>query len=178
MFIMDTKFPNQEFYVWLVHLQGICDNRSWKRASLQIMIFVCVCTTWGIVELNMRFEAWRTRNILNGECLFHLSYLITHMAYLCTQWTPHVQNKYFMFDCWIYRPFVVNRSWKHDSPNNVIRICLLDMRRSWIKNAFWSVNKKKWRKWWKFVSPSLSNTSYGLPVLTMHTTCPNQVFYV
>jgi hypothetical protein len=28
-------------------------------------------------------------------------------------------------------------------PNNDIRICLLDMKHSWIKKAFWEVNKKK-----------------------------------
>jgi hypothetical protein len=90
-------------------------NRSWKRDSLQIMIFVCVCSTWGMVELKRRFETWISRNNVNGVSLFHLSYLITLMAYLCSQWTPNVQMKYFMFDCSIYRLFVPNTSWKRDS---------------------------------------------------------------
>jgi hypothetical protein len=73
---------------------------------------------------------------------------------------------------------VLNRGWKRDSPNNDIRICLLEMRHSWTKNAFWDVNNKKWRKWCKYVSPFIFNNTYGLPVLTMDTKCPNEVFYV
>jgi hypothetical protein len=38
---------------------------------------------------------------------------------------------------------------------------------------------KVWnKKWCKFVSPSLLNNTYGLPVLTMDTKYPNQIFYV
>jgi hypothetical protein len=40
------------------------------------------------------------------------------------------------------------------------------------------VNNKKWRKWCKFVSPFLFNNTYGLPVLTIDTKSPNQVFNV
>jgi hypothetical protein len=46
--------------------------------------------------------------------LLHLPYLITLMAYLCSQRTPSVQIKYFMFDWSIYRLFVLNRGWKRD----------------------------------------------------------------
>jgi hypothetical protein len=49
-------------------------NRGWKRDSLQIMIFVFLCSTWIIFELITRFEAWITRNDVNGVCLF--SFLI------------------------------------------------------------------------------------------------------
>jgi hypothetical protein len=90
-------------------------NRGWKRDSLQFMIFVNVCSTWSVVELKTRFETWITRNDVNCICLFHLSYLITLMSYLCSQWTPNVQIKYIMSDCSIYRQFVLNRSWKRDS---------------------------------------------------------------
>jgi hypothetical protein len=62
--------------------------------------------------------------------LFTLSYLITLMAYLCSKRTPNVQIKYFMFDWSSYRLFVLNRSWKRDAPNNIIRIWLLDIRHS------------------------------------------------
>jgi hypothetical protein len=54
---------------------------------------------------------------------------------------------------------VLNRGWKRDSPNNDIRICLLDMRLSSTKNAFWDVNSKKCRKWCKFFSPLLCNNT-------------------
>jgi hypothetical protein len=95
-------------------------NRCWKRDSFQIMIFVNVCSTWGIIELKKRFETWITRNYVNGLILFHLSYLITHMAYLCSQWAPTVQIKYFMFVWSIYSICVLNRSWKCDSLQKMI----------------------------------------------------------
>jgi hypothetical protein len=49
---------------------------------------------------------------------------------------------------------------------------------SWTKNAFWGVSYMKWRKCSKFVSLFLFNNTYGLPVLSMNTNGPNQVFYV
>jgi hypothetical protein len=64
------------------------------------------------------------------------------------------------------------------SPNDKIRKYLHDMKHSWSENVFWDVNNKKLRKWCKFVSHFLFNNSYGLPVLTMETKCPNQIFYV
>jgi hypothetical protein len=64
------------------------------------------------------------KKCVNGLSLFILSYLITLMAYLCSQWTRNAQMKYFLFDWSICRPF---------SPNNDIRICLLDIRHSWTK---------------------------------------------
>jgi hypothetical protein len=63
------------------------------------------------------------------------------------------------------------------SPNSDIRICLQDMRHNCTTNSFWDVNNKKWRKWCKFVPPFLFNDTYGLPVLTIDTKCPTQVFY-
>jgi hypothetical protein len=90
-------------------------NSCWKLHSLQIMIFENVSSAWRIVELKTRFEAWIIRNDVSGVSLFHLSYLITLMAYLWSQWTPTFQIKYFMFDWSIYRQFVLNRSWIRDS---------------------------------------------------------------
>jgi hypothetical protein len=79
------------------------------------MIFVYVCSTWGIVELKTRFETWITWNGVNGVWLFHLSYLLTHMAYLWSQRTPNVPIKYFIFDWPIYRLFVLNTGLKRYS---------------------------------------------------------------
>jgi hypothetical protein len=42
-------------------------------------------------------------------------------------------------------------TWLFPNPN----IWLLDMKYSWIKNGFWAVNNKKWRKWCKIFSPYL-----------------------
>jgi hypothetical protein len=112
-----TNTPNVEikfFYVWLIDPQSICAKWGLKRDSLQIIILVYVCSTWGIVELKTRFETWITWNDVNGVSLFHSSHLITLMAYLCSQWTPTFQIKYFMFDWSIYRLFGLNRNWKSD----------------------------------------------------------------
>jgi hypothetical protein len=64
------------------------------------------------------------------------------------------------------------------SSNNDIRICLLDKKLSWTKNAFCDVNNKIWRKWDRFVYPFLFKNTYGLPVYTTDTKSPNLVFYV
>jgi hypothetical protein len=87
-------------------------SRGLKRDSLQIMIFVYVCSTWGLVQINTRFDNWITWNDINGICLFYLSYLIKLMVYLCSQLTPNVQMKCFMFDRSMYRLCVLNRGWK------------------------------------------------------------------
>jgi hypothetical protein len=57
-------------------------NTGWKLDSFQNMIFVNVCWTLSMVELKTRFEPWITRNDVNGVSIFHLSYLISLMAYL------------------------------------------------------------------------------------------------
>jgi hypothetical protein len=63
----------------------------------------------------MRFEAWITRNDVIRESLYPLSNLITLTAYVCSKRTPNLQNKYFMFDCSIYRLYVLITGWKRDS---------------------------------------------------------------
>jgi hypothetical protein len=118
-------------------------NRTWKRDSHQIMLFGYEVSTWCIIELKTRFEAWITRNAVNGVSLFHLPYVLTLMVYLCSQWTPNVQ---ISFLCLIVRiqsicAKYILETWL--SPNNDIRTCLHDMRNSWTKNAFWDVNSKK-----------------------------------
>jgi hypothetical protein len=118
----DTKCENQQFYICLVDLQTICINRGWNRVSLHIMIFVYVCSTCGKLELNTRFESWITWNEVNGVSLFHISFLITLMAYLCSQWTPNVIINYFRFDWSMYSLFVPNRGCKLVSPNNDFRL--------------------------------------------------------
>jgi hypothetical protein len=89
-------------------------NMGWKPDTLLIMIFVNVSSTWSIVELKTRFETWITRNDVNGVSLYHCSYLITLTAYMCSQWTPNFQMKYFIFDWSIDRLFVINRARKPD----------------------------------------------------------------
>jgi hypothetical protein len=59
-------------------------------------------------------------DVNNKKCskwctFFNLSYLITLMAYLCSQWTPNDQIKYCVLDWSIYRLFVLYGGWKRDS---------------------------------------------------------------
>jgi hypothetical protein len=72
--------PNFEIkyfmFDWLIYRLFVL-NRGWKLDFLQMMIFVYVSTTWGIVELKTRFETWITRNDVNIVSLCHPSYLIT-----------------------------------------------------------------------------------------------------
>jgi hypothetical protein len=96
-YLCAQRAPNIQikYYVWLVPLQTICAKHGLDTWSLQWMIFVNVCLTWRIVELKTRFETWVTRNDVNGVSLFYLSYLITHMPYLCSQRAPNIQIKIF-----------------------------------------------------------------------------------
>jgi hypothetical protein len=72
-------------------------NRGWKRDSTQIMLFVYICLKCNLVELKNRFQTWITRNDMNDVSLFHLSLIITHWAYVGSQWTPNVQIKIFKY---------------------------------------------------------------------------------
>jgi hypothetical protein len=110
----ETKCQNQEFYVDLSIYRIFVLNRACKHFFLHIMIFVYVCSIWRIVELKSRFDSWRTRNVVNGVSMFHLSYLMTLMSFLCSQWTPNVQIKYFVFHWSIYILFVLNGTCKRD----------------------------------------------------------------
>jgi hypothetical protein len=145
------NFENKYFmFDWAIYKRFVL-NRRWKRDYLEIMILVNACSTLSIVELKTRFDSRITYDV-NGVSLFHFSHLITLMAYLCSQWTPNVQIMYFMFVWSIYRLFVLNWARKTClSPNNDNRICLLGMRHSWTKCAFWDMNNKNWRKCCKIV---------------------------
>jgi hypothetical protein len=94
---MDTKCPNQVFYVWLVDLQTICAKYGLKCNSLQMMKFVNICSTWSMVLMKTRFETWLTRNDVS---LFHLFYLLTFMAYLCSQRSPNFKSSILYLIGW------------------------------------------------------------------------------
>jgi hypothetical protein len=76
---------------WSIYRQFVL-NRAWKHDSLQIYLFVHVSSTCSTGELKTRFETWITRNDVNGESLFHLSYLINLMAYICSQTTADYKS--------------------------------------------------------------------------------------
>jgi hypothetical protein len=111
---MDTKCPNQVFYVWLVNLQIIwakygleswfSPNNEIRHSFLEMKISTNKNAFWDV----------NNKNDVNGVSLFHLPYLIKLMVYLCSQRSPHFQIKYFMFNCSIFRLFVLNRGWKGD----------------------------------------------------------------
>jgi hypothetical protein len=111
----DTKLPNQISYVWLVDLQTICTKyglETWLSPNDDIR--KCLLdmkhgsTKNAFWDLNNK--KWRVR------CKFvHISYFLTLIACLCSQRTPNIQIKYFMFDWSVYNIFVLNKSWKRES---------------------------------------------------------------
>jgi hypothetical protein len=55
-------------------------NMFLKHDSLEMIIFVYVCSTRSLVQLKTVFETWIARNNAIGVYWSHLSYLITVMA--------------------------------------------------------------------------------------------------
>jgi hypothetical protein len=162
----------------LFDLQTICAKyglETWFTPNHDIRIYLLdVKHSW----TNARFQTWITRNDVNGESFFHLSYLMTLMVYLCSQRTPNVQIKFFMFDCSIYSLLVLNTGCKPDSFQMMI---FVNVCSTWgmveLKTRFetW-ITRNDVNGYVCFTF--LFNNPYGLPVLTMNNKCPNQVFYV
>jgi hypothetical protein len=144
----------------------------------QMIIFVNDCSTWSMVQLKTHVETWITLNDFNGVSFFHLFFNNNYGLPALTTVTKCPNQVLYVWEvdfCTICAKQGLE-TWL--SPNNDIRIYLLDMNHIWIKNAFWGLNNKKWRKWCSFVSPSLYNNTYGLPMLTMDTKCAKQLLYV
>jgi hypothetical protein len=138
--------PNvqNKYFVWLVDLHtiyGTYKQKTWFHTKNDIRIcLVDMRHVWSIKRFLRRVKQEMTKMVF----LFHISYLITLMAYLCSKWTPNVQIEYFMFVR--SAEYVLNTGWKRDSyPNDDTRKGLLDMKYSWTKNACWDVNNKKLR---------------------------------
>jgi hypothetical protein len=105
-----TKRPNYYFMLdWSIYTLFVL-NSGWKQDSLQIMIFVHICSTWSIVQYKTRFVAWITRNEVKAVSLFNLLYFITIMVYLYSQRTRNFQIKYSSFHRSICRLFVQNHA--------------------------------------------------------------------
>jgi hypothetical protein len=127
-----------------------CAKYGVKLDSLQMLIFVYVCSTFSLVDLKTRFESLITRNELNNLNLFLFSYLITHMLYLCSHCAPKVQIVYFIFDWPFYRLFLLNRCRKLEPLQMMIfeHVCstcsLVELKtrfETWIRrNALHGVN--------------------------------------
>jgi hypothetical protein len=139
-------------------------NRCWRRDSIQIKLFVYVCSIWNVDELKTRFETWITRNDVNGVRLFHFFYLIIVMAYVRSQRTQNFQisymSKLYVWLVYFHSICAKQRLETWLTPNKDIRICLFDMSHIWTKNAFWDVNNRKWRKSCVIVSPLLFKIAY------------------
>jgi hypothetical protein len=91
-----------------------------------MMIFVNICSTWNIVDLKTRIEMCKTWNVVNGVSLFHLSYLVTLIAYLCSQSKLKYTNQVIYI--WLVNNilFVLNRGWKRYTLQMMIfvNVCL------------------------------------------------------
>jgi hypothetical protein len=109
---MDTKYPNQVFYVWLIYQQAICakyELETWISLNEDIRkYFLDMKHGW------TKNAFWVVKKKEVNVIFFHLSYLIKLMAYLCARTAPNTQIKYFKFYWSINRLLVLNRGWKHD----------------------------------------------------------------
>jgi hypothetical protein len=117
VYLCSERTPNAQIknfmFDWSIYRLFVL-NTGCKLDSLHILIFVYVCFARSMVQIKTRFQTWITKNYVIRVIMFHLSYLITIMAYLWSQWTPTVQIKFFMFHWSIYRLFVLNRGWKRN----------------------------------------------------------------
>jgi hypothetical protein len=116
-YLFSQRTPNVQikYFMFDREIYRLCKlNKCCKGLCFDLIINVYIFSTWVIVELTTRFETLITWNDVNGLRLFHLSYLITLKAYLCSQRTPNVQINYFIFDWSFYRLFVLKRGWKRD----------------------------------------------------------------
>jgi hypothetical protein len=121
---MDTKCPNEVFYVWLVELQTICAKyglETWFSPNNDIRS--CLLDMKHGTTKNAFWDV-NNKNYVSGISLFHLSYLITLKAYLHSQRTPNVQINFHMFYWSIYRSFVPNTGWQHASLTMIIIVKL------------------------------------------------------
>jgi hypothetical protein len=142
------------------------------------MMFVNVCSSCSEVEIKTRMDTWNARNDVNGVYWFHISYLITRLAYLCSQRAPIVQIKYFVLDWSIYRLFVLNKAWKRVSLEMTIFLyvcstcCVVEIKgrfETWIEKS--DVNGVYCFHFSYLIT-------FGLSVFTLGTTCPNELFYI
>jgi hypothetical protein len=131
-------------------------NRGWKRDSLQIMIFVNICTSWSMVHLKTRFETWKALNYAYGVSMFHLYNLITLMAYVCSLLTPKVQINYFMLEWSINILLVPYRGCKRHSLQVMIFVYVA-LTRVIVKLI---ACVETWIKWNGVNGVSLFNLSY------------------
>jgi hypothetical protein len=109
-----------KYVVWLVDLKTSCAKyglETWFTPNEDIRKY--------LLDMNhssakISFRDINNINDVNGVSLYNFCYLITLMPYLCTQRTPNVQIMYFMFDCFIWKLFVLNTGWKRDSLQRMI----------------------------------------------------------
>jgi hypothetical protein len=100
-----------------------------------------VCTAW---EARQEwFKTWVEKSDVNDVYWFHFPYLITVLAYLCSQLATLVQIRYFMFDWTIYRIFGLNKAWKRDSLQMMIFVYICSTCRVFrLKTRF-----ETWKAW-------------------------------
>jgi hypothetical protein len=151
MLTIGTNCQNQYFMIdWLIYKLFVF-NTEWKRDSLQMMIFLYVCSTCSVFELKTQFESWIEKMTWMVYILFHFFFNnFFGLADLTIGTTCPNQ----VFYVWLVD--LQNSCAKYGletlfSPNYDIRKYLLDMQCCWNKNAVSGVKNQKWRKWWKLV---------------------------
>jgi hypothetical protein len=167
----------------LVDLESICSKyclETWCSPNDDIRICLLdMQRSW----TKKHFLSWIARNDVYGVYWFNLPYIITVLRW-SLRWNvltidTNCRNQILYF--WLVNIQIICTKYGLETwfpPNEDIRKYLLHVQRSWTQNASWNLNNKKLRNWCKFVSPFLFNNTYCLPVLTMGTKYPNQLFYV
>jgi hypothetical protein len=128
--------PNYHICKWLLGMQ-----RSWNKNAF-----------WDVNNKTLR-----------NWCKFFFFFLFNNTYGLPV---PRMGTKcpYQLFYVWLVDLHTICAKYglvTRHAPNKGIRKYLFDMKRSWIKNAFFDVNNKKCHKWCKFVNSFLFNNPYG-----------------
>jgi N6-adenosine-specific RNA methylase IME4 len=165
---MGTKHPTQVFYVWLVDLHTICAKQgleSWSSPNKNIRIYLLDInhskTKNGFWDVNN--TKWRKWCKFVSPLLFNNTFDLPAL----TIDTKCPNQVLYMLLVDLHNICAKQGLERWLSPNNDIRICLLDMSHIRTKIAFWDGNNRKWRTCCKIVSPFLYNNTYALPMFTM-----------
>jgi hypothetical protein len=129
----------------------LCKIQVWKRFFPNHDIHICL--------INMK-HSWTKnafRNVNNNKwrkwCNFVTPFLFNN-TYGLPVLTMENKCPNQLIHVWLFDLQTICAKYKAGNlilPNNDIRLCLLDMKNSWTKKAFWDLTNKKWRNLCMFV---------------------------
>jgi DNA-directed RNA polymerase subunit RPC12/RpoP len=81
-----NRYQLSKSVIRFFNLQTIFAYTGWKPDSLQMMIFLYICSTCSVVFLKTQFETLIERNDVKGVYLLHFSYIITILFTCVNNW--------------------------------------------------------------------------------------------